>query len=139
MSSTPYTPAISGALGRLRPAAMLLAVALCAPLPFFSYTQLASAQSGGAATAQRVIQGKVLNADGAPQQGAIVYLKNMKTLEVRTYISTADGSYRFGQLSMDSDFNLWADSNGKKSKEKTISSFDSKRVFDMNLKLDMGK
>ncbi len=115
------------------------AFALMLPLSIAGAATPALAQSQSLATAQRVIGGKVVNADGAPQQGAIVYLKNMKTLEVRTYISTADGSYRFGQLGMDADFNLWADLNGRKSKEKTISSFDSKKNFDIDLKIPNAK
>ena len=47
----------------------------------------------------RVVQGTVLNSDGQPQANAVVYLQDQKTLEVRTYITEADGHYRFGQLS----------------------------------------
>jgi Carboxypeptidase regulatory-like domain len=88
------------------------------------------------ANATRVIQGKVQLASGAPAQGAIVYLKNGKTLEVRTYISIADGSYRFGQLSTDADYTLWAEYQGKKSKEKSVSSFDTKKILEITLKVE---
>jgi hypothetical protein len=91
------------------------------------------------ASAQRIIEGKVLDSDDAPTQGAIVYLKNAKTLEVRTYISTQGGAYRFGQLSSGADYMLWAEYQGKKSKTRTISSFDEKRVFDITLKVDTAK
>ena len=67
---------------------------------------------------QRVVQGKVELASGSMAKGAIVYIKNAKTLEVRTYISTADGSYRFGQLNPDANYTVWAEYQGKKSKEK---------------------
>lgn len=89
-----------------------------------------------AAAAPRVVEGKVQTAGGAAAQGAIVYLKNSKTLEVRTYISSADGSYRFGQLSSDADYTLWAEYQGKKSKEKSVSSFDTKKTFQILLKVD---
>jgi hypothetical protein len=91
------------------------------------------------ASAQRIIEGKVVDSDDAPTQGAIVYLKNAKTLEVRTYISTQGGAYRFGQLSSGADYMLWAEYQGKKSKTRTISSFDEKRVFDITLKVDTAK
>lgn len=97
----------------------------------------APASSLAQTTAQRVVEGKVQIASGAAAQGAIVYLKNAKTLEVRTYISTADGSYRFGQLNPDADYTLWAEYQGKKSKEKTISSFDTKKSFEITLKVDV--
>jgi hypothetical protein len=84
---------------------------------------------------QRVIQGKVELASGDMAKGAIVYIKNGKTLEVRTYISTADGSFRFGQLNQDADYTVWAEYQGKKSKEKGVSSFDNKKVFNIVLKI----
>jgi hypothetical protein len=85
---------------------------------------------------ERVVQGKVELSSGGMVKGAIVYIKNGKTLEVRTYISTADGSYRFGQLSPDADYTVWAEYQGKKSKERTVSSFDTKKVFNIPLKID---
>jgi secreted trypsin-like serine protease len=91
------------------------------------------------ASSQRIIGGKVVDSGSAPMQGAIVYLKNDKTLEVRSYISTQGGAYRFGQLSSGSDYSLWAEHQGKKSKTRTISSFDEKRVFDITLKVDTAK
>jgi hypothetical protein len=87
-------------------------------------------------TVERVVQGKVEQASGSLAQGAIVYIKNAKTLEVRTYISTADGSYRFGQLNPDANYTVWAEYQGKKSKEKTISSFDTKKIFNILLKIE---
>jgi Carboxypeptidase regulatory-like domain len=85
---------------------------------------------------ERVVQGKVELGSGGMAKGAIVYIKNAKTLEVRTYISTADGSFRFGQLKPDANYTVWAEYQGKKSKEKSISSFDTKKVFIIQLKID---
>ena len=98
---------------------------------FVAFPAAASAQAD-----QRVVQGKVELSSGDMAKGAIVYIKNGKTLEVRTYISTADGSYRFGQLNPDADYTVWAEYQGKKSKERTISSFDTKKVFNIPLKID---
>ena len=87
----------------------------------------------------RVAQGIVLASDDQPQANAVVYLQNQKTQEVRTYITEADGHYRFGQLSSDADYQLWAEYKGRKSKTRTISSFDSKKEFNFNLKIDTQK
>ncbi len=120
---------IGNLAGHLLLGSLLLGTAatLARPLP-------AAAQANTA----RVVEGKVQLASGAGVQGAIVYLKNAKTLEVRTYISSADGSYRFGQLSSDADYTLWAEYQGKKSKEKAVSSFDTKKIFEIMLKVDAG-
>ncbi len=67
--------------------------------------------------------------------GAIVLLKNLKTLQVRSYIAQNDGTYRFYGLSTDINYQLRAEANGVTSKNKTVSVFDSHKVVKLNLKL----
>jgi Carboxypeptidase regulatory-like domain len=86
--------------------------------------------------AQRVVQGKVVDGANEPIKGAVVYLKDSRSLSVKSYFSDAAGEYRFGQLSQNSDYEIWAENNGKKSAVKTISSFDNKNQFYINLKID---
>lgn len=85
---------------------------------------------------QRVVQGKVTDGANAPIKGAVVYLKDSRSLAVKSFFSDAQGEYRFGQLSQNSDYQIWAENNGKKSAVKTISSFDNKNQFNINLKID---
>jgi hypothetical protein len=87
----------------------------------------------------RVVQGKVTDKADAGINGAVVYLKDDHSLAVKSFISEPDGGYRFGQLADGVDYELWAESNGKKSPTKTISSFDSKKSFQINLKIDTSK
>jgi hypothetical protein len=105
---------------------LLLACAAIQPLTF--------AQS--LAQSVRVVQGTVVNSDGQAIANAVVYLQDQKTLEVRTFITEADGHYRFGQLASDVDYQLWAEYKGHKSKTKAISSFDSKKQFNFDLKIE---
>jgi hypothetical protein len=85
---------------------------------------------------QRVVSGKVVDKAGAGLKGATVYLKDGHTLSVKSYVASDDGSYRFGQLAQSADYQLWAESEGKKSGVKNISSFDTRTKFDITLKID---
>ena len=119
-------------IGRCIGVPVVLSGLLAGPCMLVVLPTAASAQT----VQERVVQGKVELSSGGMAKGAIVYIKNGKTLEVRTYISTADSSYRFGQLNPDADYTVWAEYQGKKSKERTISSFDTKKVFNIPLRID---
>jgi hypothetical protein len=100
---------------------------------------IAAVQAQQAGATQRVLQGKVLDKGDAAIRGAVVYLKDGHTLAVRSYITDDTGAYRFGQLAQNTDYEIWAESNGRKSGTKSISSFDSKKEFTFNLKIDTAK
>src|SRR5664280_1667323 len=87
-------------------------------------------------SATRSVQGSVSNPDDSPAVGAVVQLKNMKTLQVRSFITLQDGTYRFFELSPDVDYELKADFQGASSGPKTLSSFDSRKKAVINLKLN---
>lgn len=115
---------------RIRLAALLvLSVATVGVMPLVcAYAQHAPTQ--------RVIQGRVENKAGAAIKGAIVYLKDDRSSTVKSAITSDDGTYRFGQLSLSTDYEIWAAVNGKKSPTKSISSFDDKPQFTITLKID---
>lgn len=84
---------------------------------------------------QRVVMGKVSDSDSAAVTGATVFLKNLKTKSIRSYATTGDGKFRFTQVNMAEDYDLWAEKSQKKSATKSISSWDSRKEFDVELKL----
>ena len=83
----------------------------------------------------RSVQGTVLDASDAPVAGAVVYLKNTKTLQIRTFNSKEDGGYIFHGLSTNIDFELKAEHGGASSDWRTLSVFDSRHKAIVNLKL----
>jgi hypothetical protein len=87
----------------------------------------------------RTVQGVVRNAQDEAVNGAVVQLKNTKTLQIRSFITRDNGAYYFHGLSTDVDYELRADYDGASSGAKTLSSFDSRKTAVMNLKLEQKK
>lgn len=84
----------------------------------------------------RSVQGTVSDADGKQVEGAVVHLKDAKTLQIRSFITRPDGSYTFQGLSTTVDYELKAEWQRMTSDTKTLSVFDSRRRAVINLKLN---
>ena len=87
----------------------------------------------------RELTGKVTDRNDAPLDKAIVYLKNSRTLVVKTFITGEDGKYRFPALAQNVDYEVYAERQGKKSDTKTLSSIDSRAQVSIHLRIDTGK
>jgi hypothetical protein len=83
----------------------------------------------------RSVEGQVTNKAGNPVTGAVVQLKDTKSLQIRSFYTQKDGQYHFAGLSSNIDYELKADFNSESSGSKTLSSFNSKKVATVNLKL----
>ena len=121
-------------LARAAAAPLLLVVpgAALVGVPAVLLTAAMAAPEAAAQNTAKTIEGKVLDHETTALPGSIVYLQDQKTNVVKTFIATGDGSYRFGQLPADTDYKIWAEYKGEKSKNKLISSFDTK----LNVTLD---
>ncbi len=89
--------------------------------------------------ALRDLQGMVSDEAGKPVAGAVVQLKNPKTLEIISFITKDQGDYYFHGLSPDIDFQITAQQGNKVSAVRTLSSFDTRKQAIINLKLDKEK
>jgi len=96
---------------------------------------MALAAGFAAQNSTKTLQGKVLSSSDKPLSGAIVYLESGKTNSIRSFISTADGSYHFGQLAADTDYQIWARYKNIKSDTKGISSYDSRPKVVINFRI----
>jgi len=87
----------------------------------------------------RTVHGSVLDKNENPVVSAVVYLKNSKTLSVKTYISDDSGHYRFSGLDVNVDYEIYAEHGDMASATHTISSFDDRRDIPLTLKLNKKK
>ncbi|HWY71695.1 MAG TPA: carboxypeptidase-like regulatory domain-containing protein [Terriglobales bacterium] len=84
----------------------------------------------------RNVTGQVTTKSETPLPDAVVYLKNTKTLTIKSFITEKDGGFRFHGLSPNIDYEIYADYQGQKSPTKTISSFDNRNNITLNIRID---
>lgn len=113
---------------------VLAAILLAAPA---GAAQQAKKKKGQPTT--RSVEGTVTGQDGQPVVGAVVQLKNLKTLGIRSFITQKDGTYHFNELSTDIDYEVRADYNGASSSTRMLSSFDTREDAILDLKLNSKK
>jgi hypothetical protein len=87
----------------------------------------------------KTVRGTVVDKDEAPLASAIVHLKNLRTMAVRTYITDVSGTFRFSGLDPNVDYDLHAEHGNLTSNSRTISSFDSRKEIIVPLKVDREK
>src|ERR1035437_2143403 len=84
----------------------------------------------------RTLQGTVVDKDDKPVVGAVVQLKDVRTLQMRSYISKENGEYHFSSLKITDDYEVEARNKELTSGPKKISIFDNRKIVIQNLKAD---
>jgi len=107
-----------------------------AVLVLFAMAAVPFLSAGDKGPVTRTLTGQVMKDTDAPLPGAVVYLKNTRTMAIRSVISDDHGNYRFASLSPDIDYEVHAEYKGVKSDKKTLSSFDSRTSARINLKIE---
>jgi hypothetical protein len=87
----------------------------------------------------RTLHGSVINKSEDPVPSSIVYLKNVKSQSIKTYIADSSGNYKFSGLDPNVDYEIHAETQDLMSSTRTISSFDSRRDIEVILKLTKKK
>jgi hypothetical protein len=110
---------------------LIAAVALAGVVTFPAYAQKRDTDE----RQTRSVQGVVTSNEEAPLEGAVVQLKDTKTLQIRSFITKQNGTYHFHSLNPDVDYELRAEHQGASSGSKTLSSFDGRKSAVINLKV----
>jgi len=84
----------------------------------------------------RNVMGMVVDAQDQPANGAVVQLKDMRTLQVRSFITQSDGAYHFTGLRPDIDYQITAKFGDMTAAARTLSIFDNRKEAVLNFKLD---
>jgi len=84
----------------------------------------------------RTLTGEVRLPDDTLAEGAVVQIKNLKTLQIRSYITQKDGKYTFQNLSASVDFEIRATWKDYASPKRMLTVYDSRLDPVINLKLE---
>jgi hypothetical protein len=103
------------------------------------FAAVAGAQDKKHEAQLRTVRGVVMDKSENPVSGSVVFLKNTRTNSVRSNYTDETGKYRFSGLDPNADYEVHAEKDGAKSPTRTISSFDSRKEIDLNLKIDRKK
>lgn len=87
----------------------------------------------------KTVRGVVLDKSDNAVSSAVVFLKNARSNQVKSYIADSQGNYRFTGLDPNADYEIHAEKEGEKSQTRNVSSFDTRLDIVLNLKLEHKK
>jgi Carboxypeptidase regulatory-like domain len=108
-------------------------------LLLFLFGVVANAQDSKKESQLRTVRGVVVDKSESPVEAAVVFLKNLRTNQVRSYIADKEGQFRFSGLDPNADYEVHAEKDGAKSQTRQASSFDNRKELVFTLKLDKKK
>lgn len=103
------------------------------------FAAVANAQDSKKESQLRTVRGVVVDKGESPVQGGVVFLKNLRNNQVRSYIADNEGLFRFSGLDPNADYEVHAEKDGAKSPTRQVSSFDNRKEIVLTLKLDKKK
>jgi len=112
---------------------------LCLAIFVLFVNGLAFAQSSKRDAQLRTVRGLVSDKSDKPLPNAVVFLKNLRTNSVLSHFSDDQGNFRFTGLDPNVDYEVYAEFEKQKSNSRTVSSLDSRKEINLNLKVDRAK
>lgn len=103
-------------------------------LPAFQWTNQKKSKERDRSV--RTLAGEVRLADDTLAEGAVVQVKNLKTLQIRSFITLQDGKYNFQNLSSSVDYEIRATWKDQASPKRLLTVYDSRLDAVINLKLE---
>lgn len=88
-----------------------------------------------AGTPTRSVQGTITDGAGRPMAGVTVELRNMRDMNVRSFITTEDGKYHFDDLYTNLDYRLRVRYQGAFGPSKSLSRFNTAPNATVNLRV----
>lgn len=83
----------------------------------------------------RAVEGVVSDSSGNPVNGAIVQLKDTKTLQIRSFITRENGAYVFQGLKKSVSYELKAKFKDRESGAKLLTIYDDRQRATIDLKI----
>ena len=98
-----------------------------------------NAQNNKHAPQLKTVRGVVMDKTENAVNGAVVFLKNIHSNQVRSNITNEQGNYRFSGIDPNAEYELYAEKDNTKSQTRNISSFENRVDIVLNLKLERKK
>ncbi len=135
-SESTYALALASAVLMLFPAVISARAQAFGPPPPFR--PMVSIRAGGAYNGpryapQRTILGLVKNEDGQVVSSAMVYMKDVQAKSTLVALVDPSGAFRFGSLSLDHDYEIWAEAGELKSPIRSVTTFMTQNEVSMPL------
>lgn len=106
---------------------------------FFAAALAGIAQDSKKESQLRTVHGLVMDKSDDVVAESVVFLKNTRTNIVRSSYTDNTGKYRFSGLDPNADYEIHAEKEQSKSSTHTITSYDSRKDINLNLKIDRKK
>jgi Carboxypeptidase regulatory-like domain len=87
----------------------------------------------------RVVDGTVRDQDGHPLVGAVVQMRDLNSLNIRSSITQKDGTYHFGGVSTNTSYRLQAKYRDYPSHVRHLSQFDGRKSAVIDLTVDLNR